>query len=135
MWGLGEGGGRATCKTYGLVTNTPVSWSAVQYSMLADINISTYIQTIDDDSVDSILISRHSCGNLPPVPQPHILALKDEGGVVVELVVQDHIEAVVCKEADDKYQAIKSGSEGVQVVAADAFCGWRRELHTKIGKV
>lgn len=71
--------------------------------MLANINIGTYIQAINDDSVDSILISRHSCGNLPPVSQPHILALKDEGGVVIELVVQDHIEAVVCKEADHKY--------------------------------
>ena len=88
-------------------------------------NSRTYIQTINDDFVDSILISCYSCGNLPPVPKPHLLALSDEGRVAVELIVQDHIEAVACKEADDKQQAIKDGSKGVQVVAADAFCSWR----------
>ena len=134
--GAAEGEGRAACKPFGMVTNTPFIWSAVRWIQAsANIDIRTYIQTIDDDFVDSILISRHSCGNLPPVSQPHILALKDEGGVTVELIVQNHIEAVVCKEADNKYQAIKGGSESVQVVAADAFCCWRRELHTRIGKV
>lgn len=91
----------------------------------------TYIQTVNDDFVDSVLVSSHSCGNLPPVPQPGILTLGDEGWVGVELVVQHHIEAVARKEVDDKHVALKAGGEGVQVVAADAFCCWRGILHTK----
>lgn len=91
----------------------------------------TYIQAINDDFVDSVLIGGHSCGNLPPVPQPCVLTLCDEGWVGVELVVQHHIEAVARKEVDDEHVAFKAGGEGVQVVAADAFSCWRGILHTK----
>ena len=133
--GQGEGGddgGRqrgkelVASKQFYMILHTILNWSNVRcIQTLANVNSRTYIQTINDDFVDGILISCHSCGNLLPVPQPHILALKDEGGVAVELVVQDHIEAIACKEADDKHQAIKGGGKCVQVVAADAFCYWR----------
>lgn len=57
----------------------------------------TYIEWVNDDFVDSILISSHRCGNLPPVPQPHALPIIDQGGVIIELVVQDHIKAIARK--------------------------------------
>lgn len=88
----------------------------------------TYIQSINDDLVDSILISCHSCGNLPPVPQPHILTLIDQGGVIVQLVVQHHVKAVAGKQTDDKHVALEGGGKAVEVVAADARCDGRRVL-------
>ena len=90
----------------------------------------TYIQAINDDLVDCVLISSHSCGNLPPVSQPCILAIVDQSWVIIQLVVQDHPEAVAGIEADDKHVALKGGGEAVQVVAADALCLWGGELQT-----
>ena len=81
----------------------------------------THIQPINDDFVDCIRVSSHSCGNLPPVSQPHILSLVDEGRVIIQLVVQNHIEAIPGKQADDKHVAVKGGSKAIQVVTAEAW--------------
>ncbi len=74
---------------------------------------STYTEWVDDDFIDSIWVSSHSCGNLPPVPQPHTLTRVDQGGVIVELVVQHHVEAVACKQADDKHVAVKGRGKAI----------------------
>ena len=89
----------------------------------------THIEAINDDFVDSIRICCNCSGNLAPVSQPHIFSLVDQSRVIIQLVVQDHIEAVASKQADDEDVAVQSGGLTIKVVTADAFCDRWRVLH------